>query len=69
VSESGFADTAYRAVRPYIFSVAYRMTGSASDAEDLVQDAWLRYLDASSPAVESLHAYWLRPSPASPLIT
>ncbi len=40
---------AYQSVRPYIFSVAYRMTGSASDAEDLVQDAWVRYLDAGSP--------------------
>src|SRR5699024_6383338 len=33
------------------------MTGSASDAEDLVQDAWIRYLDAGSPAVDSLRAY------------
>lgn len=57
MSEPGFADTTYQTVRPYIFSVAYRMTGSASDAEDLVQDAWVRYLDAGSPAVESLRAY------------
>jgi RNA polymerase sigma-70 factor (ECF subfamily) len=34
------------------------MTGSASDAEDLVHDAWMRYLDAGSPDVESLRA-WL----------
>jgi RNA polymerase sigma-70 factor, ECF subfamily len=26
----------------YLFSVAFRVTGSASDAEDVVQDAWLR---------------------------
>lgn len=57
MSEPGFADSTYQTVRPYIFSVAYRMTGSASDAEDLVQDAWVRYLDAGSPAVESLRAY------------
>ena len=48
----------YQSVRPWLFSVAYRMTGSASDAEDLVHDAWMRYLDAGSPAVESLRA-WL----------
>lgn len=48
---------AYAHLRPYLFAVAYRMTGSASDAEDLVQDAWLRYLDAGSPPVESLRAY------------
>ena len=33
------------------------MTGSASDAEDLVQDAWIRYLDAGTPRVQSLRAY------------
>jgi len=47
----------YQSLRPYLFAVAYRMTGSASDAEDLVQDAWVRYLDAGSPDVGSLRAY------------
>lgn len=47
----------YQAMKPYLFSVAYRMTGSATDAEDLVQDAWMRYLDAGSPDVASLRAY------------
>jgi RNA polymerase sigma-70 factor (ECF subfamily) len=47
----------YQGMKPYLFAVAYRMTGSASDAEDLVQDAWLRYLDAGSPKVNSLRAY------------
>jgi RNA polymerase sigma-70 factor (ECF subfamily) len=49
--------TTYQRIRPYLFSVAYRMTGSAADAEDLVQDAWIRYLDAGSPNVDSLRAY------------
>jgi RNA polymerase sigma-70 factor (ECF subfamily) len=47
----------YQGLRPYLFTVAYRMTGSASDAEDLVQDAWIRYLNAGSPAVDSLRAW------------
>ena len=47
----------YQTVKPYLFAVAYRMTGSAADAEDLVQDAWLRFLDAGAPAVDSLRAY------------
>jgi RNA polymerase sigma-70 factor (ECF subfamily) len=44
-------------LRRYLFAVAYRMTGSAGEAEDLVQDSWIRYLDAGSPAVASLRAY------------
>ncbi len=47
----------YDGLRRYLFAVAYRMTGSAGDAEDLVQDSWIRYLDAGSPAVASLRAY------------
>jgi RNA polymerase sigma-70 factor (ECF subfamily) len=56
VAES-ISNQSYQGVRPYLFSVAYRMTGSASDAEDLIQDAWIRYLSAGSPPVESLRAY------------
>src|SRR5438045_2868431 len=35
-------DATFEAHRPLLFSIAYRMLGSATDAEDVVQDAWLR---------------------------
>jgi RNA polymerase sigma-70 factor (ECF subfamily) len=39
--------------RPRLFGIAYRMLGNAAEAEDVVQDAWLRYeragADAESP--------------------
>jgi RNA polymerase sigma-70 factor (ECF subfamily) len=49
---------AFEAHRALLFSIAYRMLGSASEAEDVVQDGFLRYA-ASAPAdVRSLRA-WL----------
>jgi RNA polymerase sigma-70 factor, ECF subfamily len=35
--------TVYEELRPLLFSVAYQMVGSVSDAEDLVQEAFLRF--------------------------
>ncbi len=37
------AADAFESHRPKLFGVAYRMLGSATEAEDVVQDAWLRY--------------------------
>ncbi|QAY71034.1 RNA polymerase sigma factor SigJ [Xylanimonas protaetiae] len=34
---------AFLAIRPRLFGVAYRMLGSAAEADDVVQDAWLRW--------------------------
>ncbi|MGA7669929.1 MAG: RNA polymerase sigma factor SigJ [Nitrolancea sp.] len=44
--------------RPHLRSVAYRMLGSLSEAEDAVQDAWLRLSRADVSDVENLQA-WL----------
>jgi RNA polymerase sigma-70 factor (ECF subfamily) len=47
----------FEASRPRLFGVAYRMLGSASEAEDVVQDAWLRYAAASRDDVRSPEAF------------
>jgi RNA polymerase sigma-70 factor (ECF subfamily) len=33
----------FEELRPLLFAIAYRILGSVSEAEDVVQDAWLRY--------------------------
>ena len=43
--------------RRRLFAVAYRMLGSASDAEDVVQDAWLRFSAARPAELRSPQAY------------
>ncbi len=35
--------SAFVSVRPRLFGIAYRVLGSAAEAEDIVQDAWLRW--------------------------
>ncbi len=44
--------------RPHLRAVAYRMLGSLTDADDAVQDAWLRLSRADTSAVDNLGA-WL----------
>jgi RNA polymerase sigma-70 factor (ECF subfamily) len=43
-------------LRPYLFAIAYRMLGSVTEAEDVVQEAFLRYHEAEVEA-ESPKAY------------
>src|SRR5215470_7413057 len=43
--------------RVLLFSIVYRMTGSASEAEDLVQETWLRYQASADQEIVSLKAY------------
>jgi len=44
--------------RPRLFGLAYRMLGSADEAEDTVQDAYLRFSGADRADIEHLGA-WL----------
>ncbi|MFL6708987.1 MAG: RNA polymerase sigma-70 factor, partial [Massilia sp.] len=48
----------FNALRPRLFSIAYRMLGIRADAEDVVQDAWLRLHGVEQHAIASVEA-WL----------
>jgi RNA polymerase sigma-70 factor, ECF subfamily len=48
---------AFEVHRSALFGVAYRMLGSAADAEDIVQDAYLRARTANRDDLRSLRAY------------
>jgi RNA polymerase sigma-70 factor (ECF subfamily) len=50
----------FQPLRPHLIRVAYRMLGSVSDAEDVVQDAFLRWLDSDHGAVREPEAYLRR---------
>ena len=47
----------FEAERPRLLGLAYRMTGSFADAEDVVQDAWLRWSTADVSAIENPAAW------------
>jgi RNA polymerase sigma-70 factor (ECF subfamily) len=47
-------------LRPRLIRIAYRMLGSVADAEDVVQDAFLRWLDADRGAILEPEAYLRR---------
>lgn len=48
----------FEAHRHYLFGIAYRMLGQVSEAEDAVQDTWLRW-DAADRAAIERPAAWL----------
>jgi RNA polymerase sigma-70 factor (ECF subfamily) len=47
----------FESVRPRLFGIAYRMLGSAAEAEDIVQDAWLRWQGTDRSAVADPPAF------------
>jgi len=47
----------FQSVRPRLFGIAYRMLGSASEAEDIVQDAWIRWQGTDRSVVQDPPAF------------
>ncbi|RZA34057.1 MAG: RNA polymerase sigma-70 factor [Lysobacteraceae bacterium] len=52
------SEAVFNSLRPRLFSIAYRMLGIRADAEDVVQDAWLRWHGTPKEEIVSLEA-WL----------
>ena len=64
---AGMSDDPFVTHRRLLFTVAYEMLGSAADAEDVVQETWLRWDgigDAARDEVRDPRAYLVRTSPA-----
>jgi RNA polymerase sigma-70 factor (TIGR02957 family) len=54
------ATAAFLAHRNLLFTVAYEMLGSAADAEDVLQETWLRWVGVDLDAVRDRRAYLVR---------
>ncbi|MFI9245297.1 RNA polymerase sigma-70 factor [Streptomyces sp. NPDC053086] len=54
------ATEAFVAHRNLLFTVAYEMLGSAADAEDVLQETWLRWADVDQETVRNQRAYLVR---------
>jgi RNA polymerase sigma-70 factor (ECF subfamily) len=54
---SGADAASFHTVRPRLFGIAYRVLGSASEAEDVVQDAWIRWQDTDRAKVRDPTAF------------
>ncbi|WEO78779.1 RNA polymerase sigma-70 factor [Cryobacterium sp. SO2] len=50
--------TGFESMRPRLFGIAYRMLGSAVEAEDVLQDAWIKWQTTDRSAIRS-HAAFL----------
>lgn len=54
------ATETFTALRPLLFTVAYEMLGSAADAEDVLQETWLRWAAVEHDEVRDPRAYLVR---------
>ncbi|SKC38625.1 RNA polymerase sigma factor SigJ [Krasilnikoviella flava] len=56
-TEDAGALDAFLAVRPQLFGIAYRMLGGVAEAEDVVQDAWIRWQGTDRAVVRNPAAF------------
>src|SRR5262245_55760798 len=57
---SDAATEAFLAHRSLLFTAAYELLGSAADAEDVLQETWLRWVDVDLDTVRDQRAYLVR---------
>ncbi len=59
IEDSGRDDglSAFASVRPRLFGIAYHLLGSAAEAEDIVQDVWLRWQSTNRRVVGNPPAF------------
>lgn len=57
---AGSPAESFEPVRPRLARIAYRMLGSVADAEDVVQEAFLRWHDAERSGIDNAEAYLVR---------
>ena len=60
MNENDWLALRFESHRPHLRAVAYRMLGSHSEADDAVQEAWLRLSRADTSNIENLGG-WLTP--------
>ena len=58
MDDDAHAAHAFNGLRPRLQKIAYRMLGSVAEAEDIVQDVWLRWHAAALEAIDNAEA-WL----------
>ena len=56
----GMTEDPFVAHRGLLFTVAYEMLGSAADADDVLQESWLRWADVDQSQVREPRAYLIR---------
>jgi RNA polymerase sigma-70 factor (ECF subfamily) len=60
VQNDSRATDVFTELRPLLFTVAYEMLGVAADADDVLQDSWLRWAEVDLDVVRDPKAYLVR---------